>query len=67
MIWSHSPQHAALFDPAITFFALPATEDAQLLVGAGGPGMWVPLSSMLSFIGVLPLVLLAIEATSTIA
>ena len=29
---------------------------------AGGPSMWVPLGSMFSFIEVLPLVLLIIEA-----
>jgi len=32
------------------------------LYWAGGPGMWVPLGSMFSFIEVLPLVLLIIEA-----
>ena len=32
------------------------------LYWAGGPSMWVPLGSMFSFIEVLPLVLLIIEA-----
>ncbi len=32
------------------------------LYWAGGPSMWVPLGSMFSFIEVLPLVLLVIEA-----
>ena len=34
------------------------------LYWAGGPGMWVPLGSMFSFIEVLPLVLLILEAIS---